>query len=171
MVANSTYIGPSPLPKYRAGREPTTAGKFEGGQLVQAILTKAVFACENLWGDAVLGSTMTSLLQSMVLVLLHRNGNLCLMPRYSMVALAPFAPKRKQGCCARWRPPGIRLVSIIMAHVTRASRGLPRLDISAPREPAWLGHSRGGLASSASRGPREGLESCADEDGPYWATT
>ena len=51
------------------------AGEFEGGQLVQAILTKAVFACERLWGDAVLGSTMTFVLQSMVLVLLHRNGN------------------------------------------------------------------------------------------------
>ena len=60
VVASSTYIGPGPLPKYRAGREPTTAGKFEGGQLVQAILTKVVFACEKLWGDAVLGSTMTS---------------------------------------------------------------------------------------------------------------
>ena len=46
---------------------------------------------------------------------------------------------------------------------------MPRLDISAPREPAWLGHSRGGLASSASRGldPREGLGCLADEDGPY----
>ena len=40
------------------------AGKFEGGQPVQAILTKAVFACEKLWGDAVLGSTMTSALPS-----------------------------------------------------------------------------------------------------------
>ena len=40
------------------------AGKFEGGQLVQAILTKAVFACEKLWGNAVLGSTMTSALSS-----------------------------------------------------------------------------------------------------------
>ena len=30
-------------------REPTTAGKFEGGQLVQAILTKAVFAREKHW--------------------------------------------------------------------------------------------------------------------------
>ena len=40
MAASSTYIGPGPLPKYRAGREPTTAGEFEGGQLVQAILTK-----------------------------------------------------------------------------------------------------------------------------------
>ena len=60
VVASSTYMGPGPLPKYRAGREPTTAGKFEGGQLVQAILTKAVFACEKPWGDAVLGSTMTS---------------------------------------------------------------------------------------------------------------
>ena len=40
------------------------AGKFEGGQLVQAILTKAVFACKKLWGDTVLGSTMTSALLS-----------------------------------------------------------------------------------------------------------
>ena len=46
---------------------------------------------------------------------------------------------------------------------------MPRLDISAPREPAWLGHSRGGLASSSSRGldPREGLGCLVDEDGPY----
>ena len=64
MVASPIYRGPGPLPKYRAGREPTTAGKFEGGQLVQAILTKAVFACEKLWGDAVLGSMMTSGLPS-----------------------------------------------------------------------------------------------------------
>ena len=40
------------------------AGKFEGGQLVQAILAKAVFACEKLWGDAVLGSMMTAALPS-----------------------------------------------------------------------------------------------------------
>ena len=39
-VAGPIYRGPGPLPKYRAGREPTTGGKFEGGQLVQAILTK-----------------------------------------------------------------------------------------------------------------------------------
>ena len=64
MVASSTYIGPGPPPKYRVGREPTTAGKFKGGQLVQAILTKAVFACKKLWGDAVLGSTMPSALPS-----------------------------------------------------------------------------------------------------------
>ena len=64
VVASSTYIGPGPLPKYQAGREPTTAGKFEGGQLVQAILTKAVFACEKPWGDVILGSTMTSALPS-----------------------------------------------------------------------------------------------------------
>ena len=49
VVASPIYRGPGPLPKYRAGREPTTAGKFEGGQLVQAILTKAVFACERHW--------------------------------------------------------------------------------------------------------------------------
>ena len=64
VVARPIYRGPGPLPKYQAGREPTTAGKFEGGQLVQAILTKAVFACEKLWGDAVLGSMMTSALPS-----------------------------------------------------------------------------------------------------------
>ena len=40
------------------------AGKFEGGQLVQAILTKAVFACEKLWDDAISGSTITSALLS-----------------------------------------------------------------------------------------------------------
>ena len=52
VVASPIYRGPGPLPKYRAGREPTTAGKFEGGQLVQAILTKVV------------GSTTTSILPS-----------------------------------------------------------------------------------------------------------
>ena len=112
---------------------------------------------------------MTSILQSMVLVLLHQNGDLCLRPRYSAAALAPFAPKRKQGRRARWHPPGTCLVSIVTAHVTRTSRGSPHLDISAPREPARLGHSRGGLASSASRGldPREGLGCFVGEDGPY----
>ena len=40
------------------------AGRFEGGQLVQAILTKVVFACEKLCGDTVLGPTMTSVLPS-----------------------------------------------------------------------------------------------------------
>ena len=64
MVASPIYRGPGPLPKYRAGREPTTTGRFEGGQLVQAIQTKAVFACEKPWGDTVLGSTMTSALPS-----------------------------------------------------------------------------------------------------------
>ena len=55
---------------------------------------------------------------------------------------------------------GARLVSVVMAHVTRTSRGLPCLDLFAPREPAWCGRSRGGLVLSASRGlaPREGLK-------------
>ena len=48
MVASPIYRGPGPLPKYQAGRDPTTA-RFEGGQLVQAILTKVVFACQRLW--------------------------------------------------------------------------------------------------------------------------
>ena len=39
VVASPIYRGLGPLPKYRAGREPTTA-KFEGGQLVRVILTK-----------------------------------------------------------------------------------------------------------------------------------
>ena len=38
------------------------AGKFERGQLVQAILTKAVFACQGSGDDAVLGSMVTSVL-------------------------------------------------------------------------------------------------------------
>ena len=41
------------------------------------------------------GASLRSVL--LVLVLLHRNGNLCLMPRYSAAALAPFAPKREGG--------------------------------------------------------------------------
>ena len=105
-----------------------------------------------------MGSTVTSAL--LVLVSLNRYRNLCPMPRNSSPALASLASKRKQGHCARWRPPGARLVSIVTAHVTGTSQGLPCLDLSAPREPAWRGRSRGGLVSSASRGlaPREGLE-------------
>ena len=41
------YSGLGP-PKMKAGRDPTTA-KFEGRQLVHAILTKVVFACKSLW--------------------------------------------------------------------------------------------------------------------------
>ena len=44
-------------------------------------------------GDAVLGSMVTAVL--LVLVFLHRYGNLCLMPRDSSPALASLAPKRK----------------------------------------------------------------------------
>ena len=85
------------------------------------------------------------------MVLLHRYGNLCLMPRYSVPALAPLAPKGKRGHCACWR---------LLGAITGTSRGAPGLDHPAPGEPAWLGRPRGGLASSASRGlaPREGLE-------------
>ena len=64
MVARPIYRGPGPLPKYRAGREPTTAGKFGGGQLVQAILTKRSSPAKSSGGDAILGSTMTSVLPS-----------------------------------------------------------------------------------------------------------
>ena len=32
-----------------SGKGANNGGKFEGGQLVQAILTKVVFACEKLW--------------------------------------------------------------------------------------------------------------------------
>ena len=42
------YSGLGPLPKCKAGRDPTTA-KFEGRQLVHAILTKVVFACKSHW--------------------------------------------------------------------------------------------------------------------------
>ena len=38
--------------------------KFEGGQLVQAILTKVVFAYKGSGGDAAVGSAMTSVLSS-----------------------------------------------------------------------------------------------------------
>ena len=42
------YSGLGPLPKCKAGRDPTMA-KFKGGQLVHAILTKVVFACKSFW--------------------------------------------------------------------------------------------------------------------------
>ena len=79
--------------------------KFEGRQLVQVILTKVVFACKSICGDAAVGSVMTSVLA--VLVLLHKNGNLCLIPRDSASTLASLAPKRKLVHFARWRPPGL----------------------------------------------------------------
>ena len=119
VVSSPIYRGTGPLPKYQAGREPTMAGKFEGGQLVQAILTKAVFACEKLWGDAVLGSTMTSALPSSGLVSLHQYGNLCLMPRDSSPMLASLASKRKRGHCARWRPPGSSRHGLRHTNLTR----------------------------------------------------
>ena len=40
------------------------AVEFERGQLVQAILTKVVFACKGSGDDAVLGSMVTSVLPS-----------------------------------------------------------------------------------------------------------
>ena len=95
MVASSTYIGPGPLPKYRAGREPTTVGEFEGGQLVQAFLTKAVFACEKLWGDAVLGSTMTSALPSSGLGLVAPIWQPLCDASVLFACAGSLAPKRK----------------------------------------------------------------------------
>ena len=55
----------------------------------------------------------------------------------TLAALAPFAPKGKQGLCAGRRPPGARLALVVMAYVIGTSGGLPCLDLSAPREPAW----------------------------------
>ena len=63
VVASSTYIGPGPLPKYWAGRDPTMA-RFEGEHLVQLILTKVVFTCKGCGGDAALGSMVTFVLSS-----------------------------------------------------------------------------------------------------------
>src|SRR3954469_23078019 len=118
MVASSTYIGPGPLPKYRAGREPTTAGEFEGGQLVQAILTKAVFAYEKLYGDAILGSTMTSVLPS------FWSWSRCTdMATFASCLGTPrlcWPPWHRRGNKDAARA-GACLVPIIMAHVTRAS--------------------------------------------------
>ena len=45
VVASPIYSGIGPLPKCKAGRDPTTA-KFERGQEVHLILTKVVFACK-----------------------------------------------------------------------------------------------------------------------------
>ena len=72
------------------------AGKFEGGQLVHAILTKVVFACQRLWWCCRLGlHDDLHLAVLLVLVWLHQNGNLCLMPRYSAAALAPLCTKEE----------------------------------------------------------------------------
>ena len=65
-------------------------GQFEGGQLVQAILTKVVFACQRLWRRRRLGlhcALRPAVL--LVLVLLHRYANLCLMPWTPRMRLPP----------------------------------------------------------------------------------
>ena len=74
-------------------------------------------------GDAAVGSAVTSVL--LVLVSLHRYGNLGLMPRDSSPALVSLAPKRKLVHCAR-------LAFVVMACITETSRGVPCLDLSAP---------------------------------------
>src|SRR4051812_39261098 len=58
-------------------------------------------------------------------------------------ALAPFAPKRKGGHCAGWRPPGaLGRHGLRHGHLTRypvvgvLGTGVPRL--SCPRPVAWL---------------------------------
>ena len=48
VVASPIYRGTGPLPKCLGGKG-SHNGQFEGGQLVQAILTKVVFACQRLW--------------------------------------------------------------------------------------------------------------------------
>ena len=82
--------------------------KFEGRQLVHAILTKAVFACKSLWPSRCggLGDDLRPAVLA-VLVLLHQNGNFWLIPRDSASALASLGPKRKLVHRARWRPPGL----------------------------------------------------------------
>ena len=81
--------------------------------------------------DAVVGSVMTSVLA--VLVLLHQNGNLWLIPQESAHVASSLAPRGNRYSA----PAGARLALVVMAHVTGTSRGAPRLDLSAPREPAW----------------------------------
>ena len=87
--------------------------KFEGRQLVHAILTKVVFACKSLWscrrgglGDDLCPAVLV------VLVLLHGNGNLWLISRDSAPTLAPIAPNRKLVHSA-----GTRLALVVMAHI------------------------------------------------------
>src|SRR3954468_3399279 len=66
----------------------------------------------------------------LVLVLLHRNGCLCLI---LSPALAPFAPKRKGERCAGWRPPGtLDRHGLLHGHLAR----YPVLISPPPREPA-----------------------------------
>ena len=48
VVASPIYRGLGPLPKCLGGKG-SHNGQFEGGQLVQAILTKVVSASERLW--------------------------------------------------------------------------------------------------------------------------
>ena len=79
--------------------------KFEGRQLVHHILTKVVFAYKASGHEAMVGSALTSVLA--VLVLLHGNGNLWLIPWDSTSALASSAPKRKLVHNACWCLPGL----------------------------------------------------------------
>ena len=93
-----------------------------------------------------------------VLVLLHGNGNLWLIPRDSAPVLASLAPKWKLLSCAHWRPPGLGHHGSRHQNLTR--RGLHRNLRSSGASPGELLPSEV-LAPSASRGlaPREGLES------------
>ena len=105
--------------------------KFEGGQLVQLILTKVVFACQRLWWRRRLG--------------LHgdlRPAGLGLvapiwkpLPDASglLTCACPFSTKEE----TRTLRVGARLAPVVMACVTQTSRGVPFLDLSAPCEPAW----------------------------------
>jgi hypothetical protein len=98
---------------------------------------------------------MTSVLA--VLVLLHENGNLWLIPRDSAPALASLAPKKKLLPYAHWRPPGLGRHGSRHPNLTRW--GLHRNLRSSGASPGELLLLKA-LALSASRGlaPREDLD-------------
>ena len=63
------------------------------------------------------------------------------MPRDSSHARAPLAPKRKRGHYARWRPPGTRLVLVVLAYVIRTSRGSRDISHDDRGQAGASGHS------------------------------
>ena len=64
------------------------------------------------------------------------------IPRTPTIAHGPKAcsdpaSRRSQRGSAERRGPQQLAALVVMAHVTRTSRGLPGLELSAPRKPAW----------------------------------
>ena len=153
VVAMSYLQWPWSSSQMLAGRDPTTA-IFERGPVVHPILTKVVFACKSLLLSRCggLGDDLRPVVLA-VLVLLHQNGNLWLIPQDSAPVACLFCTEEETCTLC---PPGLghhgsrqlSLVKYTLHRILRPSGASLRKPIPS-----------GILALSASRGmaPREGL--------------